>query len=257
MKKILILSLLMVFLISVVYAVQEEECSGVLCIQEMRTATVWEQIFGKNFGIVTDKSSYRIGEKVQIDDTQYINAQCTDGIDVDVKVRRADGSPVVSVSRKFPAGGWQSAFVRYSYDTTGAKAGDYEIETRWYCVISNQRNELGEDGYIDNNKVPSTLKINLYAPLTIFPPKQTCSKQCPAGFELINKDSTDCYCKNTWVANDGKCDLGEPASSPECEVTVQPPSVIPKDINNTTFIIALIGLLGFGIVIMAIYKKMR
>lgn len=257
MKKILLLSLLMVFLISIVYAVQEEECSGVLCIQEMRTATPWEQIFGKNFGIVTDKSSYRIGEKVQIDDTQYINAMCSDGIDVDVKVRRADGSPVVSVSRKFPAGGWQSAFVRYSYDTTGAKAGDYEIETRWYCVISNQRNELGEDGYIDNNKVPSTLKINLYSQLTIIPPKETCSKQCPAGYELINKDSKDCYCQKTWNANDGKCDLGEPASSPECMAIVVPPVVPPKPITNENFIIVIVGMLGVGILVFAWYKKQR
>ena len=254
MKKTLLLSLLMVLLISMVYAIQEEECSGVLCIQEMRTASVLEQIFGKNFGIVTDKSSYRIGEKVQIDDTQYINAQCTDGIDVGVKVRRPDGSPVVSVSRKFPAGGWQSAFVRYSYDTTGEKAGDYEIETRWYCVISNQRNELGEDGYIDNKKVPSTLKINLYAPLTIIPPKQTCSKQCPAGSELINKDSKDCYCHKTWTANDGKCDLGEPASSPECVVPPVPP---PIPITNDNFIIVMLGLLGVGILTFAWYKKQR
>src|SRR3990167_9462862 len=117
--------------------------ASALDIVEVRNAGPGDTF--RQFSIFTSKSTYEKGEIATIEDFQDINAYCSQNIQVNVEIKNSAGSPVLSSYRNVGPGGYLTAFVRITQDTSVLSLDTYTIRTKWFC----DGKELGQDGYLD------------------------------------------------------------------------------------------------------------
>ena len=129
-------------------------------IVEVREQGFWERIFGGSFALSTDKNSYKIGEVAYIEAVQDINEYC-DSAEIRFDVKSSVGT-VKLVTRDVGVNiAPQNAIITLRFDTKGYKAGDYSVETRWYCYQNYRKQELGRDGFVDYRKERDVINFEL------------------------------------------------------------------------------------------------
>lgn len=232
-KQLLLLTVLMILLTMSVIAETGFQ------IVELRQISRFE----KPFVIIADKSTYKQGETALITSGQNINAMC-DGLSVNIYLKDVNGNTKATDSRNIGKAGYFSAQVTTLIDIKTSYLGNMVVEDEWLCRVGSTTTILGADGYIDSNIKPSKVGF-LVIEQSSTPPAPSCSKSCDGGFELVNKNSPDCYCQPGWTPNDGVCEIGEPIVTEDCEN-----GTIPGGNKTPWFLIigGVVVLIGIGVI---------
>lgn len=167
--------------------------------------------------IQSDKGTYVPGEYATIQLYQDINANCEKLIS-DFKVYDPGGKQVSSLRTNMGSAGYMTAYVKVSQKILETfVSGQYTLVSDWECTISGQTKSLGTDGYFDERDIDERFRFTvLNEEGQDVPQPLTCNLNCDVGRKLVNPESQSCYCQDTWKADDGKCDLGEPTVTADC-----------------------------------------
>jgi len=189
----------------------------------IREATPTEELF--SIFVAGNKTEFFQGEIVSFENFQDISENCSNLLGT-MELIDSSGSVVDAVNKPVGQAGYVTIYFQGSTDTTFLEPGLYDIEIRWFCTLGGTNTyELGTDGFAPISSLDTTSEPDVFSFTVIEEddpfPEPECSKTCSVGYELINPDSVDCFCQQTWIDDDGYCSVGEPVTNNDCIDDIQ------------------------------------
>jgi hypothetical protein len=177
--------------------------------------------FTKPLVIVGARDAYYVGETISFGASIGVSANC-DTLLAELTIKSTLlGMPVkilYTTKKNFGKAGYVTAFWTVNIYNNDLSPGSYVLEVQWICKINNVEYILGSDGVIDSNKEPDRFYFKIISSGEERKPPPTCKiNSCSVGQKLMNPDSPNCYCKDMWKPDNGKCEVGEPLYTPDCQ----------------------------------------
>ncbi|MEM3075077.1 MAG: hypothetical protein QW727_04010 [Candidatus Pacearchaeota archaeon] len=190
---------------------------------------IFPKSFLKQFVITTTKSNYNAGEDIIINDYQAVDSSCLTSLRANFLLKK--GINILDDHYEtLPPSAYATMFYTVSFSSSQTKyweAGTYTIESTWYC----DGKKLDVNGKITQNSGATSISTFNIIKNTNNTPLLECPirSSCGLGYELVNPNNVDCYCKRLWTPDNGLCETGEtPSLSPkDCStVSCQPDEII-------------------------------
>lgn len=231
--KLYLLPLLVLMILAVGVQAQSQEYQGTDGYRQIRTVS---NLPFFSYSIFSDKDTYIQGEYAIISGYFTLLSDCQtvfhwrDYYIDDIRKENVLIGYVLhpTIGQNFY---WEVKFTSTGRFNTGI-IGRYKYVNSFSCTYPDFKHKfLNNNGYISgvdfNGDYLPTAPINIASLISETktfsvvapppePPPPTCTLSCDPGYELMNPDSADCSCRQSWVVGNNVCEIGEPTTSIDC-----------------------------------------